>query len=153
MSAFSLGLSGIGLMLVLLLLRQPVWIALAVIGIGGNWALNGLMSSKFVAGTTFFDVVSGYNLSVIPLFILMGEVASGSRMSADLFNAARVVLSGLRGGLAVATIAASGASLTRMSGSGATCFGLYDNEAALEESRAAIEADHPDWWFMEGRLR
>ena len=51
------------------------------------------------------------------------------------------------------TIAASGASLTRMSGSGATCFGLYDNEAALEESRAAIEADHPDWWFMEGRLR
>ena len=109
MSAFSLGLSGIGLMLVLLLLRQPVWIALAMIGIGGNWALNGLMSSKFVAGTTFFDVVSGYNLSVIPLFILMGEVASGSRMSADLFNAARIVLSGLRGGLAVATIAASGA--------------------------------------------
>lgn len=109
MSSLSLGLGGIGLMLVILFLRQPVWIALALIGVGGNWALNGLMSSKFIAGTTIFDVASGYNLSVIPLFILMGEVASGSRMSADLFNAARVVLSGLRGGLAVASIAASGA--------------------------------------------
>jgi len=108
-SPFALGMGGIGLMLVLLFLRQPVWIALAVIGIAGNWMLNSLMSAKFVAGTTLFDVASNYNLSVIPLFILMGEIASGSRMSAELFNAARVLLSGLRGGLAVASIAASGA--------------------------------------------
>ena len=109
MSTFSLWMSGIGFMLVLLMLRQPVWLALAIIGIGGNLIINGLISSKYVAGTTIFDVASGYNLSVIPLFILMGEIASGSRMSADLFNAARIVLSGLRGGLAVASIAASGA--------------------------------------------
>ena len=43
----------------------------------------------------------------MPLFILMGEVASGSRLSGELFNAARVILSGFRGGLAVATLAAS----------------------------------------------
>ncbi|MBV0912271.1 TRAP transporter large permease [Rhodobacteraceae bacterium ASV31] len=102
-------MSGIGLMLVLLFLRQPVWLALAVIGVGGNLLLNGVMSARFMAGTTMFDVASNYNLSVIPLFILMGEIATGSRMSAELFTAARVLLSGLRGGLAVATIAASGA--------------------------------------------
>jgi len=108
MSTFALGLGGIGLMLVLLILRQPVWLALTMIGIGGNWVLNGLDASKFVAGTTLFDVATGYNFCVIPLFILMGEIASGTRMSAELFKAARVVLSGIRGGLAVATIVASG---------------------------------------------
>lgn len=109
MSAFALGLSGVGLMLVLLMLRQPVWLALGLIGLAGNWALNGMFAAKFTAGTTIFDVASNYNLSVIPLFILMGEIASSSRMSAELFNAARVMLSGLRGGLSVASIAASGA--------------------------------------------
>ncbi|WP_205756104.1 TRAP transporter large permease [Labrenzia sp. 011] len=109
MSSFVLGLGGIGLMLVLLFLRQPVWLALGVIGLAGNWILNSLMSAKFIAGTTMFDVASSYNLSVVPLFILMGEIATGSRMSAELFNAARVVLSGVRGGLGLATLAASGA--------------------------------------------
>ncbi|WP_082836755.1 TRAP transporter large permease [Labrenzia sp. OB1] len=109
MSSFVLGLGGIALMLVLLFLRQPVWLALGVIGLAGNWILNSLMSAKFIAGTTMFDVASNYNLSVIPLFILMGEIATGSRMSAELFNAARVVLSGVRGGLGLATLAASGA--------------------------------------------
>lgn len=109
MSDFSLGLGGVAVMLLLLFLRMPVWLALGMIGLAGNMALNGLMATKFTAGTTIFDVASNYNLSVIPLFILMGEIASSSRMSAELFNAARVILSGLRGGLAVATIAASGA--------------------------------------------
>jgi len=108
-SGFALGLCGIAAMLVLLLARQPVWLALALVGVLGHSALNGLMSARFVAGTTVFDVASNYNLSVIPLFILMGEIASGSRMSAQLFDAARVLLSGLRGGLAIASIAASGA--------------------------------------------
>lgn len=109
MSGFVLGLFGIAAMLVFLLARQPVWLALALVGVFGHTALNGLMSARFVSGTTVFDVASNYNLSVIPLFILMGEIASGSRMSAQLFDAARVLLSGLRGGLAIASIAASGA--------------------------------------------
>lgn len=109
MTPFALGMVGMGLMLVLLFLRQPVWLALGLIGIGGNWALNSLFAAQYQAGTTLFDVGSNYNLAVIPLFILMGEVASGSRMSAELFSAARVMLSGLRGGLAVASLAGSGA--------------------------------------------
>lgn len=109
MSSFALGLGGVGVLLTLLFLRQPVWLALALIGVGGNALLNSVMSAKFTAGTTVFDVASNYNLSVVPLFILMGEIATGSRISAELFNAARVLLSGLRGGLAVAAIVASGA--------------------------------------------
>ncbi|MDP3342205.1 TRAP transporter large permease [Frigidibacter sp.] len=109
MTPFILGCTGIGLLFILLFLRQPVWLAMVLCGIGGIIALNNVQVAKFVVGTTFFDVAQGYSLSVVPLFILMGEVASGSRMSADLFQAARALVSGLRGGLSVATIAASGA--------------------------------------------
>ncbi|WP_323037257.1 TRAP transporter large permease [Pararhodobacter sp.] len=109
MSGFALGLSGIGLMFVLLFLRQPVWLSLAIVGILGNIIYNSLSTAQYVAGTVFFDTASNYNLSVVPLFVLMGEVASGSRMSSELFKAARVIVSGLRGGLAVASLAASGA--------------------------------------------
>lgn len=109
MTPFALGMSAVAGLFALLFMRQPVWLALGAAGIAGNIALNNLTVAKLVSGTAFFDTASSYNLSVVPLFILMGEIASGSRMSAELFGAARVLLSGLRGGLAVASIAASGA--------------------------------------------
>ncbi|HEY0919649.1 TRAP transporter large permease [Devosia sp.] len=109
MSAPFLGLSAMAVMFALLFLRQPVWLGLALCGIAGNVLLSNVNVAALVAGTTTFDTMSSYNLSIVPLFILMGEVATNSRLSAELFRAARVILSGLRGGLAVATIAASGA--------------------------------------------
>tara|TARA_R110000868_G_scaffold53663_4_gene168180 strand:- start:2458 stop:3759 length:1302 start_codon:yes stop_codon:yes gene_type:complete len=109
MSIPVMGLLFMLLMFGLLLLRQPVWLALALCGIIGNVLLSNVTVAKLVAGTTIFDIASSYGLSVVPLFILMGEIASKSRLSADLFKAARIVLSGMRGGLAVATICASGA--------------------------------------------
>jgi tripartite ATP-independent transporter DctM subunit len=109
MSVFAFGLTGVGAMFVLLLLRQPVWLALALVGIIGNILLNGMPVATMLAGTGSFDTASSYALSVIPLFILMGEVASGSRMSAELFTAARIFTTGIRGGLSIASIAASGA--------------------------------------------
>ena len=41
----------------------------------------------------------------------------------------------------------------RMSGSGATCFALFEREAALQAAAARIWADHPDWWLLAGCLR
>jgi 4-diphosphocytidyl-2-C-methyl-D-erythritol kinase len=49
--------------------------------------------------------------------------------------------------------ALAGARLARMSGSGATCFGLYENEAAREAAAARISALRPDWWLSQTRLR
>ncbi len=43
--------------------------------------------------------------------------------------------------------------LARMSGSGATCFALYDDVADRDAAAAAIESDHPGWWQMKGALR
>lgn len=49
--------------------------------------------------------------------------------------------------------ALSGARIARMSGSGATCFGLYENEAAREAAAARIAAAKPGWWLSQTRLR
>jgi 4-diphosphocytidyl-2-C-methyl-D-erythritol kinase len=46
-----------------------------------------------------------------------------------------------------------GARLARMSGSGATCFGLFESEAARDAAAAAIRAAHPHWWQLPTRLR
>jgi C4-dicarboxylate transporter DctM subunit len=107
MSSPLVGLIGILALFTLLLLRLPVWAALALIGFLGNVALAGWPSAFATLGQAPFDIASLYTLSVVPLFILTGGVASGSGLSADLFKAARVMMSGLRGGLAVATIGAS----------------------------------------------
>lgn len=44
-------------------------------------------------------------------------------------------------------------TIARMSGSGATCFALYGDEAACDSAAAKIAATHPDWWRMTGKLR
>jgi tripartite ATP-independent transporter DctM subunit len=107
MSPSTLGALGVVTLFTLLVLRVPVWVALTFVGFGGVLILNGGQGAFALAGTVPFDIASSYTLSVIPLFILMGEVASGSRLSSELFAAARVMLSGVRGGLAVASLAAS----------------------------------------------
>src|SRR6187399_371218 len=107
MSPPLIGLSGILVLFVLLILRVPVWIALLLVGFVGNAVLLGWQGAFALAGTAPYDVASNYSLSVLPLFIVMGEVASESRLSGELFKAARVLVSGFRGGLAVATLAAS----------------------------------------------
>lgn len=135
MSGLSIGLTGLGVMLVMILLRQPVWLTLLLCGIAGNVVLNNGEVARMIAATNLFDTSYNYGLSVIPLFILMGEIATRSRMSSDLFNAARVLLSGLRGGLPIATIAASGAFGAICGSSVATAAAM--TRIALPEMRKA----------------
>jgi tripartite ATP-independent transporter DctM subunit len=107
MSASAIGGIGVVALFALLLLRVPVWAALTLVGFIGNAAMSGLAPTLALAGTVPFDVGGAYTLSVVPLFVLMGEVASDTGLSADLFKAARVMLAGVRGGLAVGAVAAS----------------------------------------------
>ncbi len=53
----------------------------------------------------------------------------------------------------LAALDAGDAWLARMSGSGATCFALYDDEAARDAASERIAAAHPDWWQLAGKLR
>ncbi len=134
-----LGLVFLGALFVLLFIRVPVWLALALTGILGNMVLSNVSVAQFMAGSTTFDMASNYGLSVIPMFILMGEIATASRLSAELFSAARVCLSGLRGGLSVATIVASG-GFGAISGSSVATAATM-TRIALPEMRKAHYAD------------
>ena len=55
-------------------------------------------------------------------------------------------------GTALAALEASGASLARMSGSGATCFGLFDRPDDAHAAANSLREDHPDWWIVATRL-
>jgi C4-dicarboxylate transporter DctM subunit len=107
MAASTIGALGVLALFGMLLLRTPVWLALTLVGFIGNTIMSGLTPTLALAGTVPFDVGANYNLSVVPLFILMGEVASVTGLSGDLFTAAKVMLAGVRGGLAIGALAAS----------------------------------------------
>lgn len=50
-------------------------------------------------------------------------------------------------------LTSNGASVARMSGSGATCFALFDDDGVRDAAAAAIAKAQPDWWQMAGKLR
>lgn len=106
-----LGLTGFifVLMLGLMALRAPIAIAMFVAGSVGYVAQAGwLPYSNFVNSLAFARFAS-YDLSVIPLFILMGHFAAQGGISKALFAFASVVMGRFRGGLAMAAVLASGA--------------------------------------------
>lgn len=109
MSAQAIGLAGMGVLLALILLRVPVAIAMGTVGFLGYAAVGGFPAALVVLGTTPYDVASSYALSVVPLFVLMGELAAESGMSSRLFRAAKSAFAGTRGSLAYATIGACAA--------------------------------------------
>ena len=134
-----LGAAGVGVLFVLLFARVPVWATLILVGFAGNWALTGWDSAFALLGTTPFDTTSIYALSVVPLFIITGGIASVTGLSADLFRAARVLLSGIRGGLSIATIVASACFGAVCGSSIATAATM--TRIALGEMREASYAD------------
>ena len=106
MSVAAIGILGVLGLLLLIFARVPIAIALAVSGLAGYAALDGWAKALKMLGAVPFNLASAYSLSVIPLFILMGAVASRGNMAKELFEASNAVFSGMRGALANATIGA-----------------------------------------------
>ncbi|MGD9924802.1 MAG: TRAP transporter large permease [Pseudorhodoplanes sp.] len=101
-------LVGLGLMMVLALLRIPIAISMGVIGFLGvaylrDWNFAPAMA---MVETKIYETGRNYTLSVIPLFILMGNFVTRAGMSRELFRAAYAFVGHLRGGLAMATVVA-----------------------------------------------
>ncbi len=108
MTASITGIVGILVLFALLVLRMPVAFAMFVVGFVGIWALNGLNAATSLLASEAFTLASSPELVVIPLFILMGNVASHTGMSRRLFDAAYAVIGSVRGGLASATVIGCG---------------------------------------------
>jgi tripartite ATP-independent transporter DctM subunit len=110
-----LALAGLFLMI---FLRVPVGIALGISGVVGYWSLNDLDRTLALMGSIPFEIGYNYDLSIIALFVLMGNFAMVSGMSRDLYDMARSLVGHWPGGLASATVvgcaafaAVSGSSL------------------------------------------
>ncbi len=116
MSPTTAGLLGLAGLFLLLALRMPVGIAMMLVGVLGFGTLNGWGPALAVLGSEPFVIATNYELIVIPLFVLMGNFATVSGMSRDLYGAAYVWFGHWRGGLASATIAAC-AGFAALSGS------------------------------------
>ena len=99
-------LIGLGFMMVLAFLRLPIALSMGVVGIVGyaymrdwNWAV-----AFATAQTKIYETGRNYALTVVPLFILMGNFVTRAGMSQELYRTAYAFIGHLRGGLAMATI-------------------------------------------------
>ena len=100
----TLGLIALATVLLLAFLRVPLGIALLVVSFVGIGSLNGFEVARTLVPMTLSEAVFSYELAVVPLFILMGNILSRTGISDDLFRAAYAFLGAVRGGLALATI-------------------------------------------------
>ncbi len=110
-------LIGFAALMVLILARVPLGIAMAIVGVVG-FALvqqvtygnpRGWSISLNMVASTAFDTGLAYGLSVVPLFLLMGNLITESGMSKQLYRAANAFLGHFKGGLALATVVSCGA--------------------------------------------
>lgn len=106
MSPELIGVVAMGGLFGLILLRVPVAIAMGIAGLFGYAAIDGWENALITAGSTPYDLTDKYALTVVPLFVLMGVVASKAGMSAELYRAANALFAGFRGALAMGTVGA-----------------------------------------------
>jgi tripartite ATP-independent transporter DctM subunit len=115
-SGTAVGLVGLFFLFLFLVLRMPVAMAMLVVGFVGTAVMNGVNPALATLSGETFEISTFFTLSVVPLFVLMGNLAGVSGMSRDLYAAAYAWLGHMRGGLASATIAGC-AGFAAMSGS------------------------------------
>ena len=102
-------LVGLAALLALMIARVPIGYAMLAVGYFGIAFQIGWGAALASVGQTMFDTGFAYTLSVLPLFVLMGNLLTVGGLSAQLYRAGNLLLGHHRGGLAMGTIAASGA--------------------------------------------
>lgn len=116
MSLTTIGIIGIVILVILLFSKMPVGFVMAFLGfLGFSYVVN-LTAGLNLLAKDVFETFSSYSLTVIPLFVLMGQIAFHAGISRRLYDSVYVFMGHYRGGLAIATIAAC-AGFSAISGS------------------------------------
>ena len=105
MTPLALGLWSFPVLLALIALRAPIGLAMLATGLGGLALIGGPVLPLAKLKTEVWATFSSYSLSVVPMFLLMGQFATRGGMSARLFRAAEAMIGHRRGGLGMAAIA------------------------------------------------
>ena len=106
MSLTTTGIIGIIALVILLYSKMPVGFAMGFVGLIGFSHVVNFNAGVNLLARDVWDVFSSYNLTVIPLFVFMGQIAFYSGISRRLYDSAYVLLGHRRGGLAMTTVGA-----------------------------------------------
>jgi len=106
MSPCAIGLIGLAILIVFLFARIPVGFAMAIVGFVGFVQLVNLDAALSLLARDIFSTFSSYGLTVIPLFIFMGQVSFHAGISRRLYDTAYAFIGHRPGGLAMATVGA-----------------------------------------------
>jgi tripartite ATP-independent transporter DctM subunit len=104
MNEVIIGIVGIWVVLFLFITGIELSFAMAIVGFVGFSIIVDVRAALNLVAKDFFEVFSSYGLTVIPLFVLMGQVAFNSGIAGRLYNAAYKFLGHIPGGLAMATV-------------------------------------------------
>ena len=116
MSLTTIGIIGLIILVIILFSKMPVGFVMALLGFVGFSYVVTLEAGLSLLAKDVFETFSSYSLTVIPLFVFMGQVAFHSGISRRLYDSVYVFMGHYRGGLAIATIGAC-AGFSAISGS------------------------------------
>ncbi|MCG8548501.1 MAG: TRAP transporter large permease [Alphaproteobacteria bacterium] len=136
----TIGFLGILVLIVLLLLRVPIAFSLALVSFGGIWVMLGLRPAWGVVSAVTYNFAASWTLSTIPMFLMMGYVCYHSGLTRGLFEACRVWLVRLPGGVAVSAVFAC-AGFSAVTGSSIACAAAMGRITIPEMMRLRYSAE------------
>ena len=104
MNEVTLGIVGLGVLLLLFATGIELAFAMALVGFVGFGILNGFTSAMNLLGRDIYDVITNYGYTVFPLFILMGQIGFNAGIAVRLYDSAHKFIGHIPGGLAMATV-------------------------------------------------
>ncbi|MEC9345297.1 MAG: TRAP transporter large permease subunit [Pseudomonadota bacterium] len=115
-----IGLLGLGVLVVLLILRLPIAVSLILVSFGGIYVMIGSRPAWGMLSAVTYDFAAKWTLSSVPMFLLMGFVCYHAGLTKGLFDACRSWMAKVPGGLAIASVAGS-AGFAAVTGSSVAC--------------------------------
>lgn len=134
MSDIGIGFLGIGILFFLILFKVPIGMALIAVSFVGMWAVVGVDVALSSFGIIPYNFAANWTLSSVPLFLFLGFICYHTNLTQGMFKAARVWLSGVPGGLAIASVVGS-AGFAAVSGSSIACSAAMGRIAVPEMLR------------------
>lgn len=138
MTDIMIGILAILAMFGLMILRTPVAFAMLLTGFFGIWIVDGLRRATAILFTETYSSVANYNLIVLPMFVLLGNIASEAGFSRALYDAAHAWVCRFRGGLASASVIGC-AAFSAVSGSSVATAVTIGRVALPEMKRLGYE--------------
>lgn len=134
MSNEGIGFIGLATGLLLIAARVPIGVALGAVSFIGIAVILNMQAAWGIVTAVPFNFVGDWNLTAIPMFLLMGYIASSTGLTSGLFKAMRILLARLPGGLAVASVGAC-ALMSAASGSSVAVSAAFARIATPEMMR------------------